>query len=39
VWRRTFAPEAAEAKVSAGHFLAEEDPDGTLAALRSFLGT
>lgn len=39
VWRRTFAPDIAEAKVSAGHFLAEEDPDGTLAALRTFLGS
>lgn len=37
VWRRTFAPQATGAKVNAGHFLAEEDPAGTLAALRPFL--
>jgi len=37
VWRRTFAPHATGAQVSGGHFLAEEDPAGTLAALRLFL--
>ncbi len=37
VWRRTFAPHIAEARVEAGHFVAEEDPDGTLAALAPFL--
>ena len=38
VWRHSFAPQIAESKLRAGHFLAEEDPDGTLAALRPFLG-
>jgi haloacetate dehalogenase len=37
VWRRTFAPQATGAQVDSGHFLAEEDPSGTLAALRRFL--
>ena len=37
VWRLTFAPDATGAQVSGGHFLAEEDPAGTLAALRLFL--
>src|SRR3954447_11570691 len=37
VWRRTFAPGAKGTQLSAGHFLAEEDPAGTLAALRPFL--
>ena len=39
VWRDSFAPEATGARVEAGHFVAEEDPDGTLATLRSFLST
>lgn len=38
VWRRTFAPHATGGQVKAGHFVAEEDPAGTLAALRAFLG-
>jgi haloacetate dehalogenase len=38
VWRRTFAPRAMGAQVNSGHFVAEEDPAGTLAALRPFLG-
>lgn len=37
VWRRSFAPQAAEARMSSGHFVAEEDPAGTLAALIPFL--
>jgi haloacetate dehalogenase len=37
VWRRTFAPEATGKTVHSGHFVAEEDPEGTLAVLRSFL--
>jgi haloacetate dehalogenase len=37
VWRRTFAPQATEARVSAGHFVAEENAPATLAALRPFL--
>jgi haloacetate dehalogenase len=37
VWRRTFAPQAVGAQVKSGHFLAEEDPAGTLAAVRPFL--
>lgn len=36
-WQRTFAPEAAAADVTSGHFLAEENPADTLAALRTFL--
>jgi haloacetate dehalogenase len=38
VWRRTFAPDAMGAQVSSGHFVAEENPEATLAALKSFLG-
>jgi haloacetate dehalogenase len=38
VWRRMFAPRAMGAQVNSGHFVAEEDPAGTLAALRPFLG-
>lgn len=37
VWRMSFAPDASGRAVDAGHFLAEEDPAGTLAALRGFL--
>src|SRR4051812_2301588 len=37
VWRRTFAPQATGAQVTSGHFLAEENPAATLAALRPFL--
>lgn len=36
-WQRTFAPDAAAAQVASGHFLAEENPVDTLAALRAFL--
>lgn len=38
VWRRTFAPHATGTHVATGHFVAEEDPEGTLAALTPFLG-
>jgi haloacetate dehalogenase len=37
VWRRTFAPQATGTSVHGGHFVAEEDPDATLAALLRFL--
>jgi haloacetate dehalogenase len=37
VWRRSFAPDIREARVNAGHFVAEEDPAGVLAALQAFL--
>ncbi len=37
VWRRTFAPQATEARVSAGHFVAEENAPATFAALQPFL--
>ena len=36
-WRRTFAPEATGTSIDAGHFIAEENPDATLAALNTFL--
>ena len=39
VWQRTFAPQATGAPLDAGHFLAEEDPAGVLAALRRFLNS
>jgi haloacetate dehalogenase len=38
VWRSTFAPAATGAEVPSGHFVAEEDPAGTLVTLRAFLG-
>jgi haloacetate dehalogenase len=38
VWRRTFAPDATGAEVPGGHFVAEEAPEETLAALSAFLG-
>lgn len=37
-WQRTFAPDAMAMQVTSGHFLAEENPDDTLNALRGFLG-
>ena len=37
VWRRTFAPHASGQAIDAGHFLAEENAEATLAALMSFL--
>lgn len=36
VWRRTFAPQALEVRVQAGHFIAEEDPRSVIAALNAF---
>jgi haloacetate dehalogenase len=36
-WRETFAPKAVGEAVDAGHFLAEENPQATLAALLPFL--
>ena len=37
VWRRTFAPKAQGAEIACGHFLAEEAPEETAAALERFL--
>lgn len=37
VWRRVFAPKATGGRVAGGHFVAEEDPAGTLALLEPFL--
>ena len=37
VWRRTFAPQATGTSVDSGHFVAEENPEATLAALQDFL--
>ena len=37
VWRRAFAPDAVGEAIDAGHFLAEENPAATLAALLGFL--
>lgn len=37
VWRGSFAPHAEGVQVNGGHFVAEEDPAGTLAALQEFL--
>lgn len=36
-WRRTFAPGAEGVSIASGHFLAEEAPEATLAALQAFL--
>jgi haloacetate dehalogenase len=36
-WQRTFAPNATAVDLASGHFLAEENPAGTLEALRAFL--
>jgi len=38
VWRRSFAPQATGAEVDSGHFVVEEAPQATLAALQAFLG-
>lgn len=35
---KTFAPEATGEAIESGHFLAEENPEATLAALEAFLG-
>lgn len=37
VWRRTFAPQAQGEAIESGHFVAEENPAQTLAALQKFL--
>lgn len=37
VWHETFAPHAVGAEVDAGHFIMEENPIDTLAALAPFL--
>ncbi len=36
-WHESFAPQAVSASVASGHFLAEEAPDATAAALERFL--
>lgn len=36
IWKASFAPGAVGQAVSAGHFLAEENPDATLEALKAF---
>ena len=36
-WRRSFAPAIEGLEVDCGHFVAEEAPQGTLAALQRFL--
>lgn len=37
IWRSGFAPQAQGAETDTGHFMAEEDPAATLAALTAFL--
>jgi haloacetate dehalogenase len=37
IWRGSFAPHAEGVQVKGGHFVAEEDPAGTLVALQAFL--
>ena len=37
VWQRSFAPDATGTTIDSGHFLAEENPDATCAALQAFL--
>jgi haloacetate dehalogenase len=37
IWQRTFAPQASGTTVNSGHFIAEENPEATLAALQGFL--
>lgn len=37
IWRTTFAPQAEGQAIESGHFLPEENPADTLAALRPFL--
>ncbi|WP_210497318.1 alpha/beta fold hydrolase [Microvirga antarctica] len=39
VWRDSFAPAATGQGIASGHFVAEEAPDATLAALTAFLST
>ena len=37
IWRETFAPQAEGTAIESGHFLPEENPEATLAALAPFL--
>lgn len=37
IWHATFAPKAEGQSIASGHFLPEENPQATLAALRPFL--
>jgi haloacetate dehalogenase len=37
IWRASFAPQAEGLAVDSGHFLPEENPSATLAALLPFL--
>lgn len=37
IWRATFAPQAEGTGIESGHFVAEENPEDTLAALKPFL--
>jgi haloacetate dehalogenase len=37
IWKRSFAPDVADIKVSSGHFIPEEAPEATVAALLPFL--
>jgi haloacetate dehalogenase len=37
IWRATFAPQAKGQAIDSGHFLPEENPAATLAALKPFL--
>ena len=37
IWRATLAPKAEGGAVDSGHFVPEENPDATLAALLPFL--
>lgn len=39
IWRATFAPAATGRAIASGHFLPEENPGDTLAALLPFLAT
>lgn len=36
-WHETFAPQATGEAIASGHFVAEENPEATLAALQRFL--
>ena len=37
IWRETFAPQAEGQAIASGHFLPEENPQDTLAAVKPFL--
>lgn len=39
IWRETFAPKATGQAITSGHFLPEENPVDTLAAIRPFLAS